>query len=518
MFEAFYTSPWQHPTLLLLFPILFAVVRRRALMGAALPSWLRAYLGFWLLETCLDALLTAEISQKPLGLTPGLGQAIAIVFVILGDLRVWLLLALLATPRLGPPAWGKILALSLAVPVVQGVLGALLPAAFPTARHTFLTYELLFLCLIGAVWRSRLFRETPLREPILGYAAIYYLLWATSDVLIFTGLDAGFLLRTVPNVLYYGLFIPFVLSRWEGKGHSFRNVAVLVTLGALLSGCAPEPCSEPRPPSRSAVAPPISPTPLLFKTTAQSRKETISSALQALGPAAEVSSADPYYQAEKRFLGFPAQQFLAWAFPGEGLEGEQVLRLRASDGYEVTLGLDQLLKDEAYFVFAEAGPERPLPPIGPRRTDPAPLYLIWKGQAHQNLTTHPRPFCIVEIEKAERKVNLHFGPPGSFPAETAEARGLTLFTERCVRCHALDQRGGHVGPDLNAPQNILDYRPEDQVRAYIRDPATFRYGAMPSHLDLSDAQLGELVAFLRAMKQHRPAAPMPPKSHGALGK
>ena len=38
----------------------------------------------------------------------------------------------------------------------------------------------------------------------------------------------------------------------------------------------------------------------------------------------------------------------------------------------------------------------------------------------------------------------------------------------------------------NVPQSIVEYRPEAQIRAYIRNPLTFRYGAMPPHPHLDD--------------------------------
>ena len=53
------------------------------------------------------------------------------------------------------------------------------------------------------------------------------------------------------------------------------------------------------------------------------------------------------------------------------------------------------------------------------------------------------------------------------------------------------------------PQNVLEYRPEAQVRAYIRNPQTFRYGNMPAHPGLTDADLDGLIAYLSAMKDRK---------------
>jgi hypothetical protein len=43
--------------------------------------------------------------------------------------------------------------------------------------------------------------------------AVYYALWATADLLIrYGGIDAGWLLRALPNQLYYAFWIPFAYA------------------------------------------------------------------------------------------------------------------------------------------------------------------------------------------------------------------------------------------------------------------------------------------------------------------
>ena len=51
------------------------------------------------------------------------------------------------------------------------------------------------------------------------------------------------------------------------------------------------------------------------------------------------------------------------------------------------------------------------------------------------------------------------------------------------------------------PRSIVEYRPVAQIKAYIRNPTTFRYGKMPAHPDLSDADLDALIAYFRAMSR-----------------
>lgn len=276
------------------------------------------------------------------------------------------------------------------------------------------------------------------------------------------------------------------------------SVVALAVLGAF--GCsrasgAPTPCGE----ERTALGDTSKPAPAsariaLGGPSGAGREVTLAEVEAALGSGQKVRTLDPYYSAHKVFWGWSASEFLGWAFPGQ--EGGEV-ELRAVDGYEVRLALSQLARDEAFLVYADA--ELPsMAPIGPRAVDPGPLYLVWQGEEHTDLTTHPRPYSVVRLRRLENE-RVRFGPPDGFAEGSLERRGEQLFESRCLRCHALNQVGGKVGPDLNVPRNILEYRAEADVVAYIRDPQSFRYGTMPSHTDLSAEDLSALVGFLRAM-------------------
>jgi mono/diheme cytochrome c family protein len=191
--------------------------------------------------------------------------------------------------------------------------------------------------------------------------------------------------------------------------------------------------------------------------------------------------------------------------PQSELRNESFL-LKARDGYSVPIEGSRLLEGGAYVAYDDVQVPG-FAPIGPQQVSPAPAYLIWLEVGQSNLETHPRPWQLATIELARFETLFpHTVPTGE--ARSSDAwQGFTLFKERCLRCHAINREGGRVGPDLNLPRSIVEYRPEAQIRAYIKNPESFRYGAMPPHPDLETSQLDALVAYFRAMakRKHHPS-------------
>jgi hypothetical protein len=67
----------------------------------------------------------------------------------------------------------------------------------------------------------------------------------------------------------------------------------------------------------------------------------------------------------------------------------------------------------------------------------------------------------------------------------------------------MNGQGGRVGPDLNVPRSIVEYRPRAQIAAFIRNPESFRYSSMPAHLHLSDLQLEAIIQYFEVMQHQK---------------
>jgi mono/diheme cytochrome c family protein len=222
--------------------------------------------------------------------------------------------------------------------------------------------------------------------------------------------------------------------------------------------------------------------------------------LKAAVPAETWTQFDPYYQREKSWHALPLEPVLQKAFGADltALRGEEFVMV-ANDGYTVPISGAKLLEGGAYLAFADAS--GPWEAIGPQRANPAPFYLVWKGKEQQDLEGHPRPWSLAKI--GITKFETVF--PKVVPKQPSEAaqRGFSIFKEQCIRCHAINRQGGTVGPELNVPQNVTEYRPRAQLKAWIKDPAVFRYSAMPSFPHLTDDELEGLLAYLEAMKAQK---------------
>jgi mono/diheme cytochrome c family protein len=257
---------------------------------------------------------------------------------------------------------------------------------------------------------------------------------------------------------------------------------------------------------------------LRFQRDGEPERVVTRAALAAACPDAVVAVDDPYYGSKKRFRAWPLRCVLEQGFGsvGPGFTEQEVL-LRALDGYTRATQGAVLVEAGGYLAFADADrSDGGFDPIEFRRDDPGPFYLIWQGAGEHDVVRYPWPYQLAELDIVRIGERFpHLVPTGAAPGSPAQ-RGFAVFRESCLQCHAINGEGGRVGPELNVPQSIVDYRPEAQLRAFIRDPQQFRYTQMPANPHLSEADLDALIAYLRHMSRHpydpydRPAHPEAP--------
>lgn len=81
-------------------------------------------------------------------------------------------------------------------------------------------------------------------------------------------------------------------------------------------------------------------------------------------------------------------------------------------------------------------------------------------------------------------------------SSSAEAvkRGETLFREsRCITCHAVDGRGGTIGPDLARVSSKIN---PEWLGAFLRNPARLHPGTKMPRYRFTEHELADLVAYI----------------------
>ncbi len=214
---------------------------------------------------------------------------------------------------------------------------------------------------------------------------------------------------------------------------------------------------------------------------------------------------DPYYETRKTFRVCPLRTVVEEGFgvPLAALDRDRDVVFRALDGYTRPTTVARLAEDGGWLAFADESKTDGFAPMGPKALDPGPFYVVWTGETQNDPHVYPWPYQLAAIELvALDRLWPHISPAG-LPDDAPAWAGYGIFRRECIACHAVNREGGTVGPDLNVPQSVIEYREPEQLKAYIRNPATFRYGGMPSHEHLTPADLDALIAYFRAMRDRK---------------
>lgn len=209
--KAIYDSGLHHPLVAYVVGALLVYLIARQL------PFLYGYLVWFVVLILADATVTGAYSPVPLG-TPAY-TGFSVLFILLGDLRYFVLTERVTRPEDG---FFRTLRFSLPITFLIPVTSEILRQTLPVMRDDrvlYIVYESAMGFLVLGLDRYR-FQRRPVSEAIKRYVhevtllfAGLYFGWAAADVLILSGIPLGHLVRIVPNVLYYAVFLVWVCVR-----------------------------------------------------------------------------------------------------------------------------------------------------------------------------------------------------------------------------------------------------------------------------------------------------------------
>ena len=226
--------------------------------------------------------------------------------------------------------------------------------------------------------------------------------------------------------------------------------------------------------------------------------------LQKHVPAYEVTLFNPVY---KKTMSYRAFKFAEVAKLAKiDIFNVQQISFIARDGYEAVLTQPILKRfPKPWLAFEELstahGETFSLVGEGKEITDPAPYYLLW--QKPESYKAFPWPFAITKIT-----VNVKFDPYFELKPKQQTTvkilRGFEVFKTRCMACHSINLVGGSIGPELNIPKNITEYRTMTFLKAWIKDPTSFRAKSrMANFGTVSEHQIDDVIAYIKYMKNYK---------------
>ena len=220
--------------------------------------------------------------------------------------------------------------------------------------------------------------------------------------------------------------------------------------------------------------------------------------LQAKLPISSMEVEDPVYKTKKTYEGF----LLADIFRLMGDSPGDEISFHCRDGYSPVVSISMAKEKKGLLAIREKGVPGGWTKFRQGKTwmTPAPFYVVWNTSNE----LFPWPYQVVGIEVVQFSQKFDRIFPTGEPKNGAIFRGFETFKNDCLRCHSLNLQGGDLGPELNIPRNITEYRDDKILTLFIRDPSSFRARSkMPSFQQLKDEQIQEILEYFRWIKGHK---------------
>jgi len=221
---------------------------------------------------------------------------------------------------------------------------------------------------------------------------------------------------------------------------------------------------------------------------------------------------EPYERTEVAFTAMPLPLVLDQGYGPTWRESEAIVFI-CRDGYQSAFPVQRILDHRAFLAIGrpDAGGFTVLKDEEgtKKRVELGPSYVIWENLDDAQVRTEDDygwPYQVVRIDLVSLRSRFaEMAPPKN--AGVKVAAGFEAFIVHCSQCHAMNGRGGVLGPELNYPANPSEYMVDEWLRKWIDDPTSMRRAprmpplnpALPERARVID----EIVAYLDEMARHK---------------
>lgn len=213
---------------------------------------------------------------------------------------------------------------------------------------------------------------------------------------------------------------------------------------------------------------------------------------------------DPVYHKEKKYKAVNASLLIKNEIDLTKIDTKNTkIVFECIDGYKPEMPLDFFLGANPYLAFEDVDA-----PKGTKwetifkdgnEMNASPFYIVYESVSEKD-TRYKWPYNLVKmylkpLDKSKKDL---------FPINNKKVEsGYTLFQNQCITCHAINDIGGTMGPELNYPKSVTEYWKENELVDYIVNPASFRNKVKMPTLGLTKQQSQEIVDYLKYMSENK---------------
>lgn len=208
---------------------------------------------------------------------------------------------------------------------------------------------------------------------------------------------------------------------------------------------------------------------------------------------------DPVYHKSKRYQAWDLIAILKEYLNLEIYDpAETKIVFECEDGYKPEMSLEKLLSASSFIAFkdldAPSGRDWEKIEKDGHEMKAEPFYIIYTDVSAKDYE-YKWPYNVIKIHLAP----LHENDEALVPKDIAFINGYKLFAQSCQICHAINNIGGNMGPELNTPKSVTSYWKKEDLIAFIADPASYRNNVKMPKPNITIEQSAEIVAYLEFM-------------------